>query len=139
MRVLVTLFILVLAAIAIWTIWRKSPNADAEAFVQQVIDDHPPPISPSPTRVHDDFHVESTAYCITDRPMANGRMPFDGAAAKNLVPFGTKYLITSGPLAGKVVQITDRHKPGSTELDIWLSTCEAAKRYGRRTVGVVRL
>lgn len=82
--------------------------------------------------------VSSTAYCINGT-MANGERTHDGAAAKNGVPFGTQYRVTSGSRAGKVVTIKDRSRPGATGLDIWMSSCSEARRYGRQSVGIEQI
>lgn len=79
--------------------------------------------------------VISTAYCERGA-MANGQQVHDGAAARNGVRFGSRFRILSGPLAGKVVTITDRHAAGSTGLDVWMASCDEARGYGRRHISI---
>jgi len=81
--------------------------------------------------------VESTAYCLRGT-MANGRRTHDGAVAMNGVPFGTRFRILSGPLRGKIVTVEDRIGSGS-QFDIWMSSCSAARQYGRRTIRIEQL
>ena len=78
--------------------------------------------------------VESTAYCLLGRT-ASGKNVRDGIAAMDNVPFGTQVSVLSGPLEGKDYVIEDRTDQ-RTELDFWMSSCDEAKRYGRRDVEV---
>lgn len=70
--------------------------------------------------------------------MANGRQTHDGAVAMNNVPFGTKWRILSGTLKGKVVTVEDRIGHGS-EFDVWMSSCDAARKYGRQQISIERV
>jgi 3D (Asp-Asp-Asp) domain-containing protein len=64
--------------------------------------------------------------------MANGQQVHHGAAASRLWPLGTRIQHPGG-----VVTITDRTGPGTwSQLDIWMSSCDAAVAYGRRTIRV---
>lgn len=79
--------------------------------------------------------VSSTAYCLTGT-MANGQRVYRGAVAMNGVPFGTRYRIIDGPLAGQVLTVADRIGH-SSQFDIAMpGDCAAARRYGRRTITV---
>jgi 3D (Asp-Asp-Asp) domain-containing protein len=79
--------------------------------------------------------VVSTAYC--DHATASGRPGGDGVVAKNDVPFGTRYRILTGSLAGKVVTVLDRYGHG-TQFDIWMP-CSRTASYGRQTIQIERL
>lgn len=69
-----------------------------------------------------------------------GRTPRDGdVAMRPPVPFGTRYLIHSGPFAGKVVTVADRIGDGNTEFDIWQSNCDTALAYGYQDITIERL
>ena len=81
--------------------------------------------------------VKSTAYSLRGR-MANGEPVHDGAVAMNCVPFGTRYRILQGPMAGKVVTVKDTIGRGS-QFDIWVHGRRAARNYGRRTVAIEKV
>ena len=84
------------------------------------------------------LRVESTAYCLEGR-MANGQPTYEGAAAMNGVPLGTKFRIKTGPLQGEVVVVKDRIGSGS-EFDVAMpDDCSGAYRYGRRVVNIKRI
>lgn len=80
----------------------------------------------------------STAYTGGGR-MANGRFTHDGAVA---VARGTKlglwYQVRSGPMKGKILRGEDYIGHGS-QFDIWMPSYDAAVRYGRRSIKVVRI
>lgn len=81
--------------------------------------------------------LNSTAYCLTGR-MANGQYAHDGAVAVNNVPFGTRYHVHTGPLAGRTFVVKDRVGWGS-EFDVAMpGRCQDARNYGRRTITVER-
>lgn len=81
------------------------------------------------------LRVESTAYCLTGT-MASGKPVYEGAAAMNGVPLGSKYQVVDGPEAGKIYTIEDRIGH-SSEFDIaFPGDCEAAMQYGRRTINI---
>ncbi|MEX2588034.1 MAG: hypothetical protein WD602_08600 [Actinomycetota bacterium] len=81
------------------------------------------------------LRVESTAYCLTGT-MASGKPVYDGAAAMNGVPLGTRYQVVSGPQAGKVYTVEDRIGH-SSEFDIaFPGDCDAAVAYGRRIINI---
>lgn len=81
------------------------------------------------------LQVESTAYCLTGT-MASGKPVYEGAAAMNGVPLGSKYRVVDGPEAGKIYTIEDRIGH-SSEFDIaFPGDCEAAMQYGRRTINI---
>lgn len=81
------------------------------------------------------LRVESTAYCLTGT-MASGKAVYDGAAAMNGVPLGTKYQVVNGPEAGKIFTIEDRIGH-SSDFDIaYPGDCDAAIEYGRRIINI---
>lgn len=82
--------------------------------------------------------VHSTAYCLTGT-MASGKRVYEGAAAMNGVPLGSRYRVLSGPAAGRSFTIEDRIGSGS-QFDIaYPGNCGAARQYGRRTISVQRM
>ncbi|MBW3591580.1 MAG: hypothetical protein KY393_07025 [Actinobacteria bacterium] len=82
--------------------------------------------------------VHSTAYCLTGT-MASGKRVYEGAAAMNGVPLGSRYRVLSGPAAGRSFTIEDRIGSGS-QFDIaYPGNCGAARQYGRRTISVERM
>lgn len=78
------------------------------------------------------IRLVSTAYCLRGT-MANGEQVHAGAAASNHFPLGTRVTVLD---TGASYIIKDRSAPGATGLDIWMSSCEAARNYGRRSVTV---
>lgn len=83
--------------------------------------------------------VAVTAYSSTpdqtdDTPfeMANGARVHDGAIAANFLPFGTKVMFPE--LFGKkIFTVEDRMAPrNGDKMDVWMSTREAAIRFGVR-------
>lgn len=70
--------------------------------------------------------------------MANGEYVHDGAVAMNGVPFGTRYRVLDGPMAGRVFTVKDRIGH-SSEFDIWMESCNAALNYGRRTIHIEKV
>lgn len=104
----------------------------------------PPPAVSPPDPTHTQAaagglvrQVDSTAYC-EDGPMAGGKRTFEGAVAMNGVPFRTKFWIRSGPLKGKLAVVEDRIGCCS-DFDIFMSSCSAARKYGRRTILIEEL
>lgn len=82
--------------------------------------------------------MSSTAYCLTGT-MASGKRVYQGAAAMNGVPLGSRYRVLSGPAAGRSFTIEDRIGSGS-QFDIaYPGNCGAARQYGRRTISVERM
>ena len=82
--------------------------------------------------------VDSTAYCLTGR-MANGQPAYNGAVAMNGQPFGSRWRVLSGPLAGRVFVVADRIHHGS-DFDVAMpGDCQQARAYGRRTITVERI
>lgn len=79
--------------------------------------------------------LDVTAYCYTGHRTASGLWPREGMAAGNRWPFGTRLRVEH---IG-VVTVTDRIGWGS-DLDLYMSSCAAARRFGRQhlTVEVVR-
>jgi 3D (Asp-Asp-Asp) domain-containing protein len=85
------------------------------------------------------FAMESSAYC-EGGTTASGQQTHDGVAASNRFPFGTRIRLLTGPLAGKVVEIQDRHAKRFTNLlDVFIQSCAAALEYGRRQIKVAVL
>ena len=84
------------------------------------------------------LRVESTAYCLRGR-MSNGQYTYDGAAAMNGVPLGTKFRVLSGPLRGRTLAVKDRIGSGS-QFDVAMpGRCRAATNYGRRVINIRRV
>lgn len=133
----------------------QSPNVNLGAVVETVLnllephgDDDPEAEPPEPNQtdqldqlgelereLENLLRVESTAYCLTGT-MASGKQVYEGAAAMNGVPLGSKYRIVNGPEAGKIYTIEDRISH-SSEFDIaYPGDCEAAIEYGRRIIKI---
>lgn len=90
-----------------------------------------PPPEPEPVYPS----VDSTAYCLTGT-MASGKKVYEGAAAMNDVPLGSRYRVLDGPRAGEIFIIEDRIGH-SSEFDIaYPGDCDAAIQYGRRLVRI---
>jgi 3D (Asp-Asp-Asp) domain-containing protein len=82
----------------------------------------------------DERVVTSTAYCLTGRT-ASGAPARAGMAAMNGVPLGSRWQVDGGG----VFVIADRIGHGS-QFDIAMpGDCDAARRYGRRTITVRRV
>ncbi|MBA2282687.1 MAG: hypothetical protein H0W25_15870 [Acidimicrobiia bacterium] len=92
--------------------------------------DEPSPAEPEPGS----RRVVSTGYCLQGTT-ASGHPVGPGQVAMNDVPLGTVWTVDSGPLAGVVLVVTDRIGHG-TDFDVWFGSCDAARRYGRRTIVV---
>jgi hypothetical protein len=79
--------------------------------------------------------VLSTAYCLTGR-MSSGKPAYEGAAAMNGVPLGSKFKVMDGPRAGDVFTIEDR-LPKRGGFDIaYPGRCGQAEQYGRRSIRI---
>lgn len=82
--------------------------------------------------------VMSTAYCLTGRT-ANGERPYVSSVAMNGVPFGSRWRVLDGPLAGRIFTVNDRIGH-SSEFDIaFPGDCVGARNYGRRSVVIERV
>lgn len=66
--------------------------------------------------------------------MANGERVHDGAVASHVLPRGSRWKVLDGPLAGRVFTVKDTG-PKAT-FDVWMSSCGAARQYGRRDIGI---
>lgn len=75
------------------------------------------------------YYAQSTAYCLNGT-MADGTRTRSGSVASNRHPLGQRLTVN-----GQRYIVRDRIGHGS-ELDIWMSSCADALRYGRRTVKV---
>lgn len=131
----------------------QRPNVNLGAVVESVLDllqpqgnseaeppepDQPDQLGELERELENLLRVESTAYCLTGT-MASGKKVYEGAAAMNGVPLGTKYQIINGPEAGKIYTIEDRISH-SSEFDIaYPGDCDAAIEYGRRTIKIERV
>lgn len=81
--------------------------------------------------------VRSTAYCEVGK-MASGALTYWGAVAM-AEPFGSRWLVLSGPLAGGVFTAEDRYGWG-TQFDVAMpGECGRARMYGLRVIQVVRV
>jgi 3D (Asp-Asp-Asp) domain-containing protein len=85
---------------------------------------------------HPGVRSGSTAYCLNGT-MADGTQTRAGSVAHNGYRLGTKLTISPSPTGRRFFVVRDRIGYG-TELDIWTSTCGAARAWGRRGV-VVRV
>ncbi len=124
----------------------QGPNVNLGAVVDSVLNllephsDGEPDAEPrEPNQLERELEkllrVESTAYCLTGT-MASGKAVYDGAAAMNGVPLGTKYQVVNGPEAGKIFTIEDRIGH-SSDFDIaYPGDCDAAIEYGRRVINI---
>lgn len=75
--------------------------------------------------------VNSTAYC-GGGTTASGEAAYDGGAAMNGVPLGSRWRVLE---TGAVYTVNDRIGSGS-DFDIYFSSCGSANAYGRRTVTI---
>jgi 3D (Asp-Asp-Asp) domain-containing protein len=83
-----------------------------------------------------DYHrnVDTTSFC-EHGIMANGQQTHAGVAAANNLRLGTRIQLVgrqTGPYGRRRYVIRDRIGSGSS-LDLWVSSCDAARRFGRRT------
>lgn len=78
----------------------------------------------------------STAYCDTGT-MADGSYTRPSSVASNSYPLGTHLRIWPSPTGQRRFVVRDRIGWGS-ELDFWLSSCSAARAWGRRPVHIRR-
>ncbi len=79
--------------------------------------------------------VTSTAYCLTGT-MASGRRVYQGAAAMNGTPLGSRYQVLDGPRAGETFVIEDRIGYGSSFDIAYPGDCRGAYNYGRRRISI---
>lgn len=86
-------------------------------------------IDAPPPAVHT---VNSTAYCLKGQ-MADGSRARPKSVASNRHRLGTRLKIKSGKFKGRVVVVRDRIGYG-TELDFWMPSCSAARKYGMKRV-----
>ena len=56
----------------------------------------------------------------------------------NGVPFGSKWKVLSGPMAGRTFTVNDRIGH-SSQFDIWMASCDACYQYGRKTIDIERV
>lgn len=144
MRELLLAGMLLIAAGSLLVAGAKKVSARAELRVESVTadvrDSVPEPRQKPQRRVrvlgHGFKRVNSTAYCLRGR-MANGEQVHDGAVAMNGVPFGTRFKVVSGPLAGRIFTVKDRIGHGSM-FDVWMGSCADALSYGRRSIQIQR-
>lgn len=79
----------------------------------------------------------STAYspCSSGSIMSDGTRTRFGSVASNWHPLHTRIRLSRPVLGRRVFVVRDRiGDPRSSQLDIWMSSCSAAIRYGRRQV-----
>jgi 3D (Asp-Asp-Asp) domain-containing protein len=67
--------------------------------------------------------------------MASGKQVYDGAVAMNGVPLGTRYRVKE---TGRMYVVEDRIGH-SSQFDIWMSSCAAARQWGRRSITIERV
>lgn len=78
----------------------------------------------------------STAYCLSGT-MADGSGVRAGSVAHNGYPLGTRIAV-SPPFYGRRRFVVRDRIGWGTELDFWISSCAAARSWGRRSVRVRR-
>lgn len=80
---------------------------------------------------------KATAYCLRGRTASGGSVRRGIVAAdRRVLPLGTRIQLSAGAYSGTyVVADTGGAVRGNT-IDIWVSSCAEANRFGRRTVGV---
>lgn len=111
------------------------PSRPVVGASRAYMDASPPIVARNPERFSGSaLTVESTAYCLGGQ-MASGRTVYSGAVAMNNVPLGSRWTVLSGPYTGRTLTVEDRIGYGSG-FDIWMSSCDAARAYGRRTIQV---
>jgi hypothetical protein len=79
-------------------------------------------------------NVDTTSFCEKGI-MANGQQTHPGVAAANYLRLGTRIQLVgrvTGPYGRRRYTITDRIGSQSS-LDLWVSDCNAARAFGRRT------
>jgi 3D (Asp-Asp-Asp) domain-containing protein len=77
-------------------------------------------------------NVDTTSFCEKGI-MANGQQTHPGVAAANNLRLGTRIQLVgrqAGPYGQRRYIIEDRIGSGSS-LDLWVSDCSAARRFGR--------
>ncbi|HQU83154.1 MAG TPA: 3D domain-containing protein [Pyrinomonadaceae bacterium] len=79
----------------------------------------------------------ATAYCLKGRT-ASGSGVRRGivAADPRVLPLGTKINLQAGSYSGSYVVADTGGGIKGRRLDIWVSSCSEARRFGRRTVAV---
>lgn len=80
--------------------------------------------------------VSSTAYCLKGR-MANGQRVHNGAVASKILPRGSRWKVLSGSMRGRVFTVKDTGS--KAYFDIWMSSCRAARIYGRQRIQITRV
>lgn len=84
------------------------------------------------------IEVISTAYCLTGKT-SSGKLAYEGAAAMNGVPFGSRFMVLDGTRAKEVFTVEDRIAGGS-EFDIaYPGRCAEATQYGKRTIRISKV
>lgn len=79
--------------------------------------------------------IDTTAYCIHGKT-ASGKQTRFGQVANNFLPLGTRIRLHR-PINGRYhFYVRDRIGRGSS-LDIWMSSCDTARIYGRHRVSFV--
>jgi 3D (Asp-Asp-Asp) domain-containing protein len=74
----------------------------------------------------------TTAYCLSG-VMADGSGVRPGSIAHNGYSLGTRVTVSASPTGARRFVVRDRIGWG-TELDFWVSSCAAARAWGRRVV-----
>lgn len=99
-----------------------------------------PKAPPRPQTMSGDVRtgISSTAYCLTGN-MASGRPTYEGAAAMNGVPIYSQWRVSGGPMNGRTFTVEDRMGSGSGFDVAMPGRCDAARAYGRQTIGLTRV
>lgn len=118
-----------------WHALRMAATTTTQRASRSVSRPRPNPPDAAPSAGGGDVRtVSSTAYCLTGT-MANGQRVYRGAVAMNGVPMGSRWEVVE---TGAVYTVADRIGHGSG-FDIWMASCDEARKYGRRTVVVRRV
>jgi len=79
----------------------------------------------------------ATAYCLRGKTaMGHGVRPGIIAADPRVLRLGSKINLTGGGYTGNYLVSDTGGKIKGKRLDIWMSSCAEARRFGRRTVSV---
>lgn len=81
----------------------------------------------------------ATAYCLKGRTATGGSTRKGIVAADpRILPLGTKINLQAGSYSGSYVVADTGGGIKGRRLDIWVSSCSEARRFGRRNVAVSR-
>ena len=79
----------------------------------------------------------ATAYCLKGRTASGGSVRRGIVAADpRVLPLGTRISLNAGTYTGSYIVADTGGAIRGKKLDIWVSSCSEARRFGRRTVMV---